>query len=363
MKIVLDCRWCKKSGIGAFIDGILPYLLKTDNEFTLLGLESLSEELKAHSNPAKITFLPCDIKPFSIKELLRFPKEISRIINQNDFYFSPYCNVPSGIKIPVFTTIHDIVFLDVKGLAGIAGTFARKLFYKYAVYRSKAIFTVSEFSKSRIIKKLACKKPVLVVHSSVPEFLLKKNALSLPKTNSIIFIGNIKKHKGLQILIPAFVDFCKKLSEKSPAAPLPKLVIVGSKENFRTNDEGISKLIESASSQNIEFTGFISDDELKARLTQAKILVQPSFYEGFGLPPLQALNCGTKALVSDIEVFKEVYADYPVTYFKCGDPADLSEKLFSVWNENKPLPAFEEKYSFEKTASAIFTALKDFSKN
>lgn len=355
MKIVFDCRWHKKSGIGTFADNVLAKMLKTENEFLLLGFDSLPEEFKGGT--AKVRCLPCDVPTFSVKEMLSFPRELTKIINQYDVYFSPYCNVPSGIKSPVYTTIHDVVFLDIPEIAGKTGTFIRKLFYKHAVSKSKAIFTVSNFSKERIIKTLNCKKPIHVTYNGVPEFYLKSNAIKAEKTDTIIFIGNIKKHKGLQILIPAFIDFYKKISEKIPSAPIPKLLIVGSKENFRTNDEGISKLIEEAASKNIEFTGFISDNELKVRLTQAKILVQPSFYEGFGFPPLQALNCGTNAIVSDIEVFKEVYADYPVTYFKCGDAADLSEKLFSVWNENKPLPAFEEKYSFEKTAKAILAVL------
>lgn len=359
MKIVLDCRWCKKSGIGAFIDGILPYFIKSGNELLLLGLEKLPEEIEAKVSDydkSKISFLPCDVKPFSVNELFKFPKSISKIINSYDCYFSPYCNVPGGIKVPVYTTIHDIVFLDVKGLAGCAGTFARKIFYKYACIRSKAIFTVSEFSKSRIIKKLHCRKPIHVVHSSVPEFLLKENAIKEEKNDSIIFIGNIKKHKGLQILIPAFEKFCNQLQAEGKA--VPKLVIVGSKENFRTNDESITKLVENSASSNVEFTGFISDEELKLKLTQAKILVQPSFYEGFGLPPMQALNCGTHAIVSDIEVFKEVYEKYPVTYFKTGDIEDLSAKLYEVWNENLPVPEFEEQYSFKKTAERIIKALQ-----
>lgn len=359
MKIVLDCRWCRKSGIGAFIDGILPYFIQSGNELLLLGLETLPEEIEAKvsdCDKSKLKFLACDVKPFSIKELLRFPKSVSKIINSYDCYFSPYCNVPGGIKIPVYTTIHDIVFLDVKGLAGRAGTFARKIFYKYACIRSKAVFTVSEFSKKRIIKKLHCRKPIHVVHSSVPEFLLKENAVVAEKNDSIIFIGNIKKHKGLQILIPAFEKFCNQLQAEGKA--VPKLVIVGSKENFRTNDETITKLVENSASSNVEFTGFISDEELKVKLTKARILVQPSFYEGFGLPPMQALNCGTHAIVSDIEVFKEVYEKYPVTYFKTGDIEDLTAKLYEVWNENLPVPEFEEQYSFKKTAERILKAVQ-----
>lgn len=365
MKIVFDCRWHKKSGIGTFADNVLAKMLKTENEFLLLGFEKIPEEfsavLKDNVASQRIKGLPCDVPAFSVKELFFFPKDLSKEINKYDVYFSPYCNVPAGIKIPVFTTIHDVLFLDMPEIAGKAGTFIRKLFYKYAIFRSKSIFTVSEFSKNRIIKNLHCKKQIFVNYNGVPENFLKSTRISVPKTDSIIFIGNIKKHKGLQILIPAFKEFCKELSSKNQKTP--KLVIVGSKENFRTNDQEISSLLENSSSSEIEFTGFISDEELKVRLTQAKILVQPSFYEGFGLPPIQALNCGTNCIVSDIEVFKEVYAGYPVTYFKTGDVSDLKEKLLKVWQEDKELPDFVEKYSFEKTAAAILAALKDFSKN
>lgn len=354
MKIVFDCRWHKKSGIGTFADNVLKNMLQTENEFLLLGFDKLPQEFDAASQ--RIKCLPCSVAAFSIKELFFFPKELAKEINTYDLYFTPYCNVPAGIKIPVFTTIHDVLFLDMPEIAGKAGTFIRKLFYKYAVLRSKAIFTVSEFSKNRIIKNLSCKKDIYVTYNGVPLQYLKSGRLNLDKTDTIIFIGNIKKHKGLQILIPAFKEFCKELTAKN--LKTPKLVIVGSKENFRTNDAEISSLIESSSSAEIEFTGFISDEELKEKLTRAKILVQPSFYEGFGFPPLQALNCGTNAIVSDIDVFKEVYADYPVTYFKCGDVTDLAQKLFMVWTEDKPVPDFKEKYSFEKTTEAILSVLK-----
>lgn len=358
MKIVFDCRWHKKSGIGTFADNVLMQMLNTDNEFLLLGFKTLPKEFSDSLDEAalkKIICIPCPVQAFSLKELLFFPKEISKIINHYDAYFSPYCNVPSGIKIPVFTTIHDVVFLDIPEIAGKTGTLIRRIFYKHAIFRSKAIFTVSKFSKKRIIKTLDCKKQIHVAYNGVPDFFTKKNALNIQKTDTIIFIGNIKKHKGLQILIPAFKKFCARLEKGGEKSPT--LVIVGSKENFRTNDKEISSLIENENQSNIEFTGFISDEELKVRLSQAKILVQPSFYEGFGFPPLQALNSGTNAIVSDIEVFKEVYEGYPVTFFKCADVTDLAEKLFTVWKDNKPVPDFEERYSFKKTAEAILSAI------
>lgn len=348
MKIAIDCRMSGKSGIGGFLDGILPYLMDSGNELLLIGGNIDAAGRK------NVTCLPCDIGTFSIKETFSFPKELSKQINQCDLYFTPYCNIPSGIKVPVYSTIHDIVFLDVKGLSGRVGTFARKLFYKHAIKKSKMVFTVSEFSKSRIIEKLHCKKPLEVVYGGVPQYLLDFDGKQVDKDSSLIFIGNIKHHKGLQTLLPAFTKFRSKLAAQGKGDV--KLVIVGSKDNFRTHDNSFDSYIQSGESNGIEFTGYLSDQELLHRLTKARILVQPSLYEGFGMPPLQALYVGTRALISDIPVFKEIYKDLPVSFFHVCDEEDLQAQLEKMWDEPDELPAFERIYSFERTASIILKA-------
>ena len=353
MTFALDCRMCGKSGIGAFIDGILPHMISTEHNFLLLGLDA------AHKIPSlpqsvyeakNVSLLPCGIGPFSIKETFFFPSYLAKKINACNAFISPYCNIPSGIHIPVFSTIHDIVFLDV-ALAGKAGTLARKLFYRHAIAKSKAIFTVSEFSRQRIIEKLHCKKPVYVVHSSVPEYLQEPLNPLPEKNDTIIFIGNIKRHKGLHTLVPAFEAFRSYCESQSLA--VPRLLIVGEKNNFRTQDSELASL---ENVRGVEFTGFVDNEKLKVLLSEAKILVQPSLYEGFGLPPMEALCCGTRAIVSDIPVFREVYDGLPVTYFKAGDAEDLTQKLLAVWKE-KPLPPTKNRYSFSKTAEAMLSRL------
>lgn len=357
MKIAIDCRMCGKSGIGAFIDGILPYFIKSNNHLLLIGLtpESIPDTVKnINFSEYKIDFLPCDIETFSVKELLFFPKNIRKQINTCDCYFTPYCNIPSGIKIPIYTTIHDIVFLDIPGLSSKLGTFIRKCFYQYAIFKSKAIFTVSNFSSDRIHKKLFCKKPVHVVYSALPEYLLNTSSEE-KKTNTIIFIGNIKKHKGFSTLLPAFTEFNAQLKDTNMESA--KLIIIGSQANFRTQDNTISNLLDSCNKEDIEFTGYISDAELQKKLSQARILVQPSTYEGFGLPPLQALYCHTNAIISDIPVFKEIYKEFPVTYFSTNDIQDLTNKMAQVWNKPEPLENIPELYSFSKTTSLILSHL------
>lgn len=360
MKIAIDCRMSGQSGIGTFLDSILPFLLQSGNDFLLLGYNprnKASEEAQSVFSAKNAEFLPCAVPPFSIQETFLFPRALVKKINKCDAYFTPYCNIPSGIRIPVYSTIHDVVFLDMPELAGKTGTFVRKLFYMRAIKKSKTVFTVSLFSKARIQAHLKCRIPIEVVYNGIPAYFEKPLTPPLEKNGTVVFIGNIKRHKGLQTLVPAFKIFRLKLlaQGKTPA----KLLIVGSKENFRTQDKNLTVLQDKAEENGITFTGFVADDELHRILAQARILVQPSLYEGFGIPPLQALYAGTRALVSDIPVFKEIYADYPVTFFKAGDTADLAEKLYSEWNENAPLPAFHEKYSYRNTAAMILRTLKE----
>ena len=339
MKIAVDCRMSGKSGIGTFLDEILPYFKNSGNELFLFG----SKEGES-----------CNVKTFSLKEMFFFPKELLKKINSCDVYFSPYCNIPGGIKIPVFSTIHDIVFLDVKGLCGKIGIIARKFFYKRAIKKSKEIFTVSNFSKERIEKVLKCKKKIAVVYNGLPNYMEKK-CPNVQKNNSIIFIGNIKKHKGLSVLLEAFEKFYQLEN-----AEKPKLLIVGSKDNFRTKDNSISEKISEMNSRfpnSIEFTGFVENEKLLLLLTQAKFLVQPSLYEGFGIPPLQALFCGTKAVISDIPVFKEIYDGFPVVFFQSGNSNDLCEKMQKTFCNDSPLGEIPEKYSYKKTAALILSEI------
>ncbi len=340
MKIAIDCRMSGKSGIGTFLDGALPYIKDSGNELFLFGGNE-SEK--------------CSIKNFSIRERFFFPKKILKKINECDIYWTPYCNIPNGIKIPIYSTIHDVVFLDIKGLSGKLGTFVRKYFYKRAIKKSKAIFTVSNFSKQRIQQTLNCKKEIYVVYNGLPKYL-EDFSPSTSKTNSIIFIGNIKKHKGLGILLSAFEKLCE-----TQDSALPKLLIVGSQENFRTKDDSVSHKIEQLNCKfpsSVEFTGFVENQKLKQLLASAKVLVQPSLYEGFGIPPLQALNCGTKAIISDIPVFKEIYKDFPVTFFESENSQDLYEKLKNCLSSNETVQNVPKIYSYQRTANLILAALK-----
>jgi glycosyltransferase involved in cell wall biosynthesis len=150
---------------------------------------------------------------------------------------------------------------------------------------------------------------------------------------------------------------------QAKAEGLPhRLIIVGNKDHFRSVDTEMTKKISDMDPAVVEFTGFIPNEKLKILLAEAALLVQPSLYEGFGYPPLEAMMTGTMALISDIPVFREIYEGYPAAYFKAGDKDDLKEKLLSVLSGGEPPTVtlsdeLKNKYTFEKTASIILGEL------
>jgi glycosyltransferase involved in cell wall biosynthesis len=353
MKITLDCRHINSSGgIGVYFRGLLPFFLASDASFILLGNEKIIRQTVRNSN-AKI--LHCAIKPFSLRDTFAFPKSILKIINSGDIFYTPYFNIPSGITIPVYTTIHDIIFPDMPALVSKPGLWARMYFYQRAARLSKAIFTVSEFSKSRIKHFLGDSLNVINASNAV-DAPSQIGFEKLPeKKKNILFIGNIKKHKGLNILLDAFLQ-CKKEGLDY------ELVIIGSRNNFRSGDKKTSERLDNLEGRGVNFSGYISDAEKWKMLAESALLVQPSLYEGFGYPPLEAMLMGTQALISDISIFKEVYADFPVRFFRAEDSQDLHDKLLEILSgKNPPViclnDTLKNKYTFKKTFSIVLQNL------
>jgi glycosyltransferase involved in cell wall biosynthesis len=356
------------SGIGVYLRECLPWFLKSDHCFLLFGNAGRIRETAGLPRTAepragdslKVRIVSCSVPPFSPSELFFFPSFLKKEINRCDLYYSPCFNLPGGIHVPVHTTIHDMVFPDMKECFSRAGIFLRMRFLKRAHRASVKIFTVSRFSQSRIRHYFGSAKPVIVTYSAIQPFLTARCRKNIAKQKTIIFIGNIKRHKGLWCLLDAF------LMARDEGLDY-KLVIVGSRENFRTRDDEIIKkigILKEENRESVEFTGFIGDEKLRELLSGAALLVQPSLYEGFGLPPLEAMISGTRALISDIPCFREIYEGFPVHFFRAGDRIDLKNRLMELLHKKKPesvslSPALASKYRFEKTATIIQAAWED----
>ncbi len=305
MKIAVDCRYIGHSGIGRVCEGILDNLDYSENEYFLIGQKKYLEKyIGAH-------IVENDTEPYSLKGLRSFDKKLNKLC---DAIIIPNFLIPFGIKIPVYSVMHDLIFLDLKQTTrGIKDRLIKKILLKRCMKRSKAITCVSAFTLSR------CKhyfgryaEKCYVAYQGLSKDIInyaEHNAYISVKEDKIVFVGNVKPHKGLKTLLDAF----------SQVSGLT-LKIIGEKENFLT---GMN--LDVSAYEHVFFTGRISDEELFSEIESAKFLIQPSLYEGFGIPPLEALYLGTQPIISDIEVFREVYKDLPVVYFV--DEKDLTEKM------------------------------------
>lgn len=314
MNIAIDCRYIGMSGIGKVCEGILNELDYDANKYYLIGKK---EKLKKYE---KAVIVEDETKPYSVKGLFSFDKQLNKIC---DKMIVPNFLIPFGIKIPVYTVMHDLAFLDVKVTTkNFVDKMIKKILLKRCMKKSKEIAVVSNFTKNRCdyyYKKYSNK--CYVNYVGLCQEILNFDDKQLFKENKICFVGNVKPHKGIKTLIEAF----EKLPEKKF-----KLKIIGEKENFLN---GLDTSF--VSNKNVEFTGKISNEELYREIKTSKFLVLPSIYEGFGIPPLEALFLGTKPIISDIEVFKEVYGGFDVQFFNMNDSQDLKDKILNTSFEVK----------------------------
>ncbi len=347
MRISIDCRNIGNSGIGTFIENVVDEMVLYHNEHEYLLV--VNKEIECYKGVPNVRFLITDIKPFTVKELLLFPV---RQINKTDVFFSPYINIPMGIKIPIYCTIHDVIFWDMPQLVSRIGLWVRTLFIKHAMLVSKGIFTVSEFSKKQILSHFQTKTPVYVISNGVNMYVRDFSGI-VEKEDYILFVGNIKKHKGLDVLVKAY-QLAKHKGFRY------KLKIVGDCQRFRTSDDAIINI--AISDDDIMFTGKLSNESLIKTIASARVLILPSLYEGFGMPPMEALYLGTDAIISDIPVLREIYEDLPVTFFNVGDVDDLVDKLMNYNPTTMSLSMvrlkIDSQYNFARTATIILERLQ-----
>lgn len=315
MKIAIDCRLIGQSGIGTFIENILGEIVKhTEHQFVLIGNP---EVLKTYSTFENCEIVTCTYKSFSLKELFCFP---TSIVNKCDAFFTPNFNIPVGIKTPISCTIHDIVFFDTENFGSSLERLIISQYIARALKISTNVFTVSNFSKSRIEERFPIRNDLHVIYNVISNKLkkYKLNHKEVTKREGIVYLGNLKKHKGIDILLDAY----SKLLADGIKKPL---TIIG-KLNFRTKDDTILPKVKKFGNL-IHVESNASDEDVYRIISHSEVLVSPSLYEGFGLPPLEALYLDTPVIVSDIPVYKEIYNSLPVTYFKTGNSLDLYSKL------------------------------------
>lgn len=292
-------------------------------------------QYSAFKFPAHVKKVLVNAGHYSLAEQLKFwwllQKERCDLVHFSHF------NLPLLYRRKFVVTIHDTTISFYPGKK--MNVWWRKLAYKlvigHAVKASKQIITVSAHTKKDVMKlfKTDFEKinPIHIAPSAefkvVEDLEIKKLRLKYDLTNSfLLYTGNWREHKNLVGLIEAFAM----LKAEARLKDL-KLVITGKEDpHYPEVKETIARL---GLTDFIKLVGLVSLDDLVGLFNAATLYVCPSFYEGFGLPPLEAMACATPVAVSNTASIPEVCGEAAV-YFNPHDPADMASKISDLLKDS-----------------------------
>lgn len=253
--------------------------------------------------------------------------------NKIDLYLSPDGMMPLHPKVPTLTVIHDLNFEHAKG--NLIASHQRYMSHYFPLFASNAqrIATVSEYSKGDIAATYGIdSKKIDVVYDGAhsnyrPHSEEEKTAIRQRFTSGcpyIIFISTILKRKNLANLLTAFD------AVKSQGHDDMKLVVVGSRVWWQ--DELAEAYDNMAHQSDVIMPGHVNPEELSALLSAARMLVYPSYFEGFGIPILEAMYAETAVVASKTTSMPEVGGDAAL-YIDPADPADIARAIRQLDDE------------------------------
>jgi len=336
MRIGIDARFfgsaCK--GLGRYTEKLIQNLEKIDtqNQYFIF----LSQEGWAEYQPKNKNFQPvlADYKWYSLAEQLKMPSLLHKY--NLDLVHFPHFNVPLFYRKKFVVTIHDLILLHFPTLRGTTldpffywfKFLMYKIVIRSAIKRSEKIIAVSEFTKKDILDNYSvASQKISVTYEACDDFcnfmpekegqILKKYAIIKPY---LLYVGNAYPHKNLEKLILAFSELRKNM-------PDIRLVLVGKEDYFFQKLKQV--IAEKKQGTKIIFTGFIPDQELDAVYKNALAYIFPSLYEGFGLPPLEAMAKGVPVASSDHPCMREILGE-SAFYFDAQDEKIMAEKLAEI---------------------------------
>jgi glycosyltransferase involved in cell wall biosynthesis len=326
--LAIDLRWIDASGVGMYIQGIMPGIIEMLHDTSIVGIGD-SSRLKDFpwSQSPNLRIVNCRAGRYSLAEQLQLPLAIPP---SSDLFFSPYYTIPLLYRGKLAVTVHDMSHLVVAEIVGSR----KKRFYAQKMYRAlrkraSLIFTVSNFSKSELLRLTTGPRQdnILPIHLGVSEEWYR--AAEFPAVRSrpyFICVGNIKPYKNLARLVEAYLH----IQERVPH----DLVIVGQSEGLITGESAQFFQRVKQAGQRIHLAGHVPYQELLSLVGHAHALIMPSLYEGFGLPPLEAMAAGVPVAVAQAASLPEVCGDAAL-YFDPLSVEDMADKLVAIASDSE----------------------------
>ncbi|MFZ5982032.1 MAG: glycosyltransferase family 4 protein [Patescibacteria group bacterium] len=372
MRIGIDARFWGPigKGLGRYTQKLIENLEKIDREnqyFIFLRKENFDDFVSVGENFKKVL---ADYHWYSWEEQIKFPRLLRSY--DLDLVHFPHFNIPIFYRGKFVVTIHDLILLH---FPTVRNTTLNPLFYKIkffcyrkvirtALRKSERIITVSKFTQKDILSEfpLISKEKIAVTYEATENFcflslseaekVLKKYGIMKPY---LLYVGNAYPHKNLERLALAF----QKVRNFFPEM---RLVLVGKKDYFYRR---LESFITERKIAGVVLAGFVSDEELDLVFKEARLYVWPSLYEGFGLPPLEAMAKGTPVVSSREACMPETLGE-AVGYFDGKKVEDMANVIGDILGQEEKRQdlihrGYEQvkKYSWKKMGEETLAIYKD----
>lgn len=330
---------------------------RTNSYFIFLRKENWNEYHPRSKNFVKVL---ADVPWYTLREQIQMPKILAKC--GLDLVHFPHFNVPIFYEGKFIVTIHDLILFRyptrrASSLSAPVYFLKKKAYHrviKRAVFKSKKIIAVSRHTKKDILKNFKIdSEKVVVTYEGVdavsdpltetPETILQKYGIMKPY---ILYVGNAYPHKNLDRLVLAFREVSKKHSSLN-------LVLAGKEDYFYKR---LKKFVSDGDVSGVIFPGHIDEDHLPTVYREAKLYVFPSLYEGFGLPPLEAMARNTPVVSSNGSCLPEILGG-AAYYFDPRGISGMSETIEKVLTDHTLRKRLVEngkkqlqRYSWEKMA-------------
>lgn len=361
-------------GIGRYVGALKSFFdANVDPALSVSYFDSIAETKKNLFSRA-VDLLP--VGQATVRQQILYPYQLRKLKSENSFlHFPAHMDAPSWCKIPTIVTVLDLIPLIFKDLyAPEQGNWRFKLarFLEIrAIKNARLIIAISEqtakdaesllqIPRSRIVvTPLGVDDKFLNPPNNLNEVLIP--GLDFPSRPYFVYVGGIDPRKNIPSLLVGFA----KLLKRNDITTKPQLVLAGKFHNER-NYPALKTLIQTLNIENsVIMPGYVSDVELIPLLQSSTAFVFPSLYEGFGLPPLEALASGALVLSSSTSCMPEILGGAPI-YF---DPYQI-DAIEQAMSQSLTLSKDErdkrkeegmiqaKKFSWQKTGKATLDAYK-----
>jgi glycosyltransferase involved in cell wall biosynthesis len=304
MNIYFDGLFFKQSGIGRYYETLLAAFLERGiSVYTCVNINYRKDfESKFISSPLLNTIY-IDYKYFTYNNLINHSILLRKIKNNVDIYFFPHINIPFILPKNSILTLHDFRSYTHYWDRSFQKKIITRLLYSFAINSASNFVCISRETQRFLkhIDKKAHEKSHYIYEFIDTKFQNHKHSSPHISHKYVLFVGTRKKHKNILTALQAFAQISHTIPHD--------FVLAGRRDTGSCEDELDVFIARNNLGNRIIQIFSPTDDEVANLYRHADLFVFPSLFEGFGLPPLEAVACGCPAILSDLPIFHEIFSD------------------------------------------------------